>query len=163
MAETQRRLYDLGVFARVDAAVQNPDGDEDRKYVLYQAEEAHRYSITGGVGAEIARIGGSTAQADLTDPSGATGFSPRVSLDISRINAFGIGDTITLRSRLSTLQKRAALDYLVPRLFGSHLRRFARCPYLRRKTRGGRGADYAPSHQANHSVLPLRVSQRDRQ
>jgi outer membrane protein insertion porin family len=119
MAETQRRLYDLGVFARVDAAVQNPDGDEDRKYVLYQAEEAHRYSITGGVGAEIARIGGSTAQADLTDPSGATGFSPRVSLDISRINAFGIGDTITLRSRLSTLQKRAALDYLVPRLFGS--------------------------------------------
>jgi outer membrane protein insertion porin family len=119
MTDTQRRLYDLGVFARVDAAVQNPDGDEDRKYVLYQVEEAHRYSITGGVGAEIARIGGSTAQADLTDPEGATGFSPRVSLDISRINAFGIGDTITLRSRLSTLQKRAALDYLLPRLFGN--------------------------------------------
>jgi outer membrane protein insertion porin family len=119
MTETQRGLYDLGVFARVDAAVQNPDGDEDRKYVLYQVEEAHRYSITGGVGAEIARIGGSTAQADLTDPEGATGFSPRVSLDISRINAFGIGDTITLRSRLSTLQKRAALDYLIPRLFGN--------------------------------------------
>jgi outer membrane protein assembly complex protein YaeT len=119
IAETQRRLYDLGVFARVDAAVQNPDGDEDRKYVLYQAEEAHRYSITGGVGAELARVGGSTAQADLTDPSGATGVSPRVSLDISRINAFGAGETITLRTRLSTLQKRAALDYLIPRLFGS--------------------------------------------
>ena len=119
MAETQRRLYDLGVFARVDAAVQNPEGDEDRKYVLYQAEEAHRYSITGGVGAELARIGGSTAQADLTDPEGATGFSPRVSLDVSRINAFGVGDTVTLRSRLSTLQKRGALDYLIPRLFGS--------------------------------------------
>ena len=119
MAETQRRLYDLGVFARVDAAVQNPDGDEDSKHVLYEAEEAHRYSITGGVGAELARVGGSTAQADLTDPEGATGFSPRVSLDISRINAFGIGDTITLRSRLSTLQKRAAIDYLVPRFLGS--------------------------------------------
>ena len=119
MAETQRRLYDLGVFARVDAAVQNPDGNEDSKYVLYQAEEAHRYSITGGFGAELARIGGSTAQADLTDPTGATGFSPRVSLDISRINAFGAGDTVTLRTRLSTLQKRAALDYLIPRLFGN--------------------------------------------
>ena len=119
MSETQRRLYDLGVFARVDAAVQNPDGDEESKYVLYEAEEARRYSITGGLGAEIARIGGSTAQADLTDPSGATGFSPRVSLDVSRINAFGIGDTVTFRSRLSTLQKRAALDYQIPRLFGS--------------------------------------------
>jgi outer membrane protein insertion porin family len=119
VAETQRRLYDLGVFARVDAAVQNPDGEEDHKYVLYEAEEAHRYSITGGVGAELARIGGSTAQADLTSPEGATGFSPRVSLDISRINAFGIGDTVTFRSRLSTLQKRAAIDYLAPRLFGS--------------------------------------------
>ena len=119
VAETQRRLYDLGVFARVDAAVQNPDGDEDSKYVLYAAEEAHRYSVTGGVGAELARVGGSTAQADLTDPEGATGFSPRVSLDISRINAFGIGDTVTFRSRLSTLQKRAAIDYLAPRLFGS--------------------------------------------
>jgi outer membrane protein assembly complex protein YaeT len=119
LAETQRRLYDLGVFARVDEAVQNPDGDEDRKYVLYEAEEARRYSVTGGVGAELARVGGSTSQADLTSPEGATGFSPRVSLDVSRINAFGIGDTITLRTRLSTLQKRAALDYLAPRLFGS--------------------------------------------
>ncbi len=120
MAETQRRLYDLGVFARVDAAVQNPDGEEDSKYVLYQAEEANRYSFTGGFGAELARIGGSTAQARVwTSPEGATGFSPRVSLDISRINAFGIGDTVTLRSRLSTLQKRAAIDYLAPRLFGN--------------------------------------------
>jgi outer membrane protein insertion porin family len=119
MADDQRRLYDLGVFARVDAAVQNPDGEEDRKYVLFQAEEANRYSLTGGFGAELARIGGSTAQADLTSPSGATGFSPRVSLDVSRINAFGIGDTVTFRGRLSTLQKRAAVDYLAPRLFGS--------------------------------------------
>jgi outer membrane protein assembly complex protein YaeT len=119
IADTQRRLYDLGVFARVDAAVQNPEGEEDRKHVLFQAEEAHRYSITGGFGAELARIGGSTAQADLTSPEGATGFSPRLSLDVSRINAFGIGDTVTFRSRLSTLQKRGAVDYLAPRLFGN--------------------------------------------
>lgn len=119
MADTQRRLYDLGVFARVDAAIQNPEGVEDSKFALFEVEEAHKYSITGGFGAELARIGGSTAQADLTDPEGATGFSPRVSLDVSRINAFGIGDTITFRSRLSTLQKRGAIDYLAPRLFGN--------------------------------------------
>jgi outer membrane protein insertion porin family len=28
MLETQRRLYDLGIFNQVDIAVQNPDGDE---------------------------------------------------------------------------------------------------------------------------------------
>src|SRR2546426_8418396 len=27
---TQRNLYDLGIFNRVDLAVQNPDGDESR-------------------------------------------------------------------------------------------------------------------------------------
>ena len=37
---TQRRLYDLGVFARVDAAIQDPDGDTDSKYVLYHLDEA---------------------------------------------------------------------------------------------------------------------------
>ena len=26
MLDTQRRLYDLGIFARVDVAMQNPDG-----------------------------------------------------------------------------------------------------------------------------------------
>ena len=44
MTETQRRLYDLGVFARVDAAIQNPEGETDRKYVLYNMDEARRYS-----------------------------------------------------------------------------------------------------------------------
>ena len=37
---SQRRLYDLGIFSRVDAAIQNPDGDEPTKYVLYSIEEA---------------------------------------------------------------------------------------------------------------------------
>ena len=43
LTETQRRLYDLGVFAKVDVAVENADGETDRKYVLYNMEEAARY------------------------------------------------------------------------------------------------------------------------
>ena len=58
ITDTQRRLYDLGVFAKVDAAIENPDGETDRKYVLYNMEEAARYSLAAGVGAELARIGG---------------------------------------------------------------------------------------------------------
>ena len=77
ITDTQRRLYDLGVFAKVDAAIENPDGETDRKYVLYNMEEAARYSLALGVGAELARIGG--CQTCLDAPAGQTGFSPRVS------------------------------------------------------------------------------------
>jgi len=118
MTETQRKLYDLGIFAQVDMAIQNPDGEEDRRNILYDLEEARRYSITTGVGLEFARIGGSNAIADLSDPGGAPGVSPRVSVDITRLNLFGAGQSLTLSGRLSTLQRKAVLTYFVPRIFG---------------------------------------------
>jgi outer membrane protein assembly factor BamA len=55
--EIQKRSYDLGIFARVDTAIQNPDGDTDRKYILYNFEEASRYSVGFGFGAQVARFG----------------------------------------------------------------------------------------------------------
>ena len=55
----QRRLYNLGVFDKVDMAIQNPQGDTEHKYVVYHLTEGHRYYTAIGVGAEIARIGGS--------------------------------------------------------------------------------------------------------
>ena len=114
MAETQRRLYDLGVFARVNMAIQNPEGETANKYVLYQMEEAKKYSITSGLGAELARIGG--ARGSLEDPGGRAGFAPRVSLDVSRRNLLGRGHVASFRSRLSTLQRRALVNYSAPRL-----------------------------------------------
>ena len=114
MAETQKRLYDLGVFARVNMAVQNPEGDTQRKYLLYQVEEARKYSIATGFGAELARIGGS--QTSFDSPAGKAGFSPRVSFDASRLNLQGLGHTLSFRSRLSTLQRRALLTYTAPRI-----------------------------------------------
>ena len=118
MAETQRRLYDLGVFAQVNMAIQNQDGETERKYVMYDMEEARRYSLTAGFGAQIANIGGSNAANNLSDPAGRAGFSPRVSLDLTRINFMGIGHTISLRTRYSSLNRRALIDYLAPRVFG---------------------------------------------
>ena len=117
MAETQKRLYDLGVFAAVDMAVQNPDGTEHDKYVLFDMEEGSRYSVSGGIGATLARIGGSNAQSDLTNPGGVAGVSPRVSLDVSRINFLGLGHTVSVRTRYSRFEKRGLFDYLAPRIF----------------------------------------------
>ena len=70
MTETQRRLYDLGVFAKVDTAIQNPDGETGRKYVQYDMEEASKYSVAMGFGAEIARIGGCQTCLDFAGRGG---------------------------------------------------------------------------------------------
>jgi outer membrane protein insertion porin family len=113
MTEIQRRLYSLGVFARVDTAIQNPEGETDRKLVLYNLEEASRYSMAVGFGAELGRFGG--CQACFEAPAGATGFSPRVSFDIARTNLWGMTHSISLRTRASTLDQRALLSYAWPR------------------------------------------------
>jgi len=114
---SQRRLYDLGIFARVDTALQNPDGEEPTKYVLYSIEEAGRYSMNIGVGAEIGRIGGGTTSLD--SPAGVTGFSPRLTLGVSRLNFFGLGHTLGLQTLVSTLEQRALVTYLAPQFEGN--------------------------------------------
>jgi outer membrane protein insertion porin family len=116
IGESQQKLYDLGIFAKVQTATQNPDGEEDAKYVLFHVEEARKYSFNYGFGAEIARIGGGTTS--LSTPTGAAGFAPRVSLGLSRINFLGLGHTIGLQTQISTQQKRALLNYLAPQFKG---------------------------------------------
>lgn len=115
VSEAQRRLYNLGLFSRIDAGVQNPDGDASRKYVFYDLEEAKRYNINLGFGAEIARFGATTT--NLSSPAGSAGFSPRLTFDITRLNFRGTDHTISLRTRLSNLQQRAALSFSNPNLF----------------------------------------------
>jgi outer membrane protein assembly complex protein YaeT len=117
MAETEKRLDDLGIFAQVGMAVQNPDGEEDRKYVLYNVEEAHKYSLTVAPGAVFARIGGSNAVTDLSSPGGGTGFSPRISVNLTRLNVLGRAQSISFQGVISTFEKRALINYYVPKIF----------------------------------------------
>jgi outer membrane protein assembly complex protein YaeT len=114
---SQLRLYDLGIFAKVNTAIQNPDGDEPNKYVLYSLEEAGRYLTNIGFGAEIGRIGGGITSLD--SPAGTTGFSPRISLGISRLNFLGLGHTVSLQTRISTLEQRVLANYLAPQFEGN--------------------------------------------
>ena len=113
--DAQQRLYNLGVFARVDTAIQNPDGAEDHKYLLYSFEEANRYRLDLGFGAQVANFG-TPSTTSLASPGGTTGFSPQVSLDLQRLDFLGLGHTIALRAGYSNLEKRASLSYLQPRL-----------------------------------------------
>jgi outer membrane protein insertion porin family len=116
IAESQQKLYDLGIFSKVQTAIQNPDGDEDNKYVLLDVDEANRYSFNAGIGAQLGRIGGGVTTFD--EPAGSTGFSPRISLGISRLNLFGMARTLSLQTRFSTIEQRALLSYTAPQIFG---------------------------------------------
>lgn len=113
MGRTQRRLYNLGVFDKVDMAIQNPQGDTEQKYVLYNITEGARYYTAVGLGAQVARIGG--ASSSLDNPGGTTGFAPNADFEFSRLNLRGHGHSLNFKSRYSTIQRRVSLNYLVPR------------------------------------------------
>lgn len=117
IVEAQRRLYDLGIFAKVDIALQNPEGRERDKNVLYRLEEASRYSYTIGFGAQLARIGGGFGTFEA--PAGAPGFSPRVNFGVSRVNFLGLGHTINFRTQFSNFQKRVVANYYAPQFTGN--------------------------------------------
>jgi outer membrane protein assembly factor BamA len=116
MGRTQRRLYNLGVFDRVDMAIQNPQGDTEHKYVLFHLTEGHRYYTAIGFGAQVGRIGGDPQ--NIENAGGTTGFTPNFDFDFSRLNVRGLGHSINWKSRYSTLQRRASLSYLAPRYRG---------------------------------------------
>lgn len=116
--DIQKTFYDLGIFARVDTAIENPEGATAHKYLLYDFEEAARYTFSIGVGAQVARFG-TPSTTSLAAPGGSTGFSPLFSLNVSRLNFLGLGHTISLRGDYSTIEKRASLSYLQPRFFGA--------------------------------------------
>jgi outer membrane protein assembly complex protein YaeT len=116
IAQSQQKLYDLGIFSKAQTALQNPDGKEEQKYVLFHLDEARKYSFNFGVGAELARIGGGINSLDY--PAGTTGFSPRVSVGVSRINFLGLGHIVSLQTQVSTLRRRALASYSAPQFEG---------------------------------------------
>ena len=111
----QKTFYDLGIFSEVDTAIENQDGASDHKYVLYNFEEANRYTLAVGVGAQLGQFG-TPSTATLAASAGTTGFSPDLSLQLSRLNFLGLGHTITATGLYSSIEKRASLTYLQPRI-----------------------------------------------
>ena len=114
MGNMQRHLYNLGVFDKVDTAIQNPTGDDQEKYVDLHCVEGHLYTMAVGVGAEIAKIGGSATS--ISNPTGVTGFAPRFDLQLSRLNLWGLGQSVVFNGRYSTLDRRAAIGYVIPKV-----------------------------------------------
>jgi outer membrane protein insertion porin family len=114
VVETQRRLYDLGIFSRVSIAPQNPAGSDPDKNITVLVEEARRYTIGYGGGFEAQRLGG----AGSGPVGGQFNVSPRAIFQFSKLNFTGRADTLSFRARASTLQGRGLLTYTSSNYFG---------------------------------------------
>jgi len=112
VVETQRKLYNLGIFSRVTIAPQNPEGTNTQKTVVVMVDEARRYTLAYGLGFEVQRLG-----------SGATGTglsaAPRAILEITKANFTGRADALSFKVRASTIQGRALIAYTAPNYFAS--------------------------------------------
>jgi outer membrane protein insertion porin family len=117
VVESQRRLYNLGIFNRVTIEPQNLAGSDPDKDIAVLVEEAKRYTVAYGGGFEVQRL------ASTTNPTGGeVRAAPRGILELTKNNLTGRGDSLSLRLRGSTLQWRALLGYSAPNTFGdSHL------------------------------------------
>ena len=113
VAETQRNLYNLGIFNRVSVAAQNPGGDDPDKTMLILVDEAKRYTIAYGLGLEAQRIGSGGTSA----VAGTFRVSPRATFEISKNNLTGRADQLSFKMRASTLQGRALLAYTAQNYF----------------------------------------------
>jgi outer membrane protein insertion porin family len=123
LLETQRNLYNLALFNEVNAAVQNPAGDAEQKNVVLQIQEAKRWDVTYGAGFEVqtgipscgmycSKVGTTAAQ------QGKAGASPRVSVDLSRINLRGTDNSITIHGEYGLLEEIANVSFNNPHLLG---------------------------------------------
>ncbi len=107
VVETQRRLYNLGIFSRVALAPQNPDGSGTTKTIDLLVDEARRYTIGYGLGFEAQRLG-TASSGPVAEP---LYFSPRLTSEFTKLNLTGRADSLSFKARASLLQGRALLTY----------------------------------------------------
>jgi outer membrane protein insertion porin family len=114
VVESQRRLYNLGIFNRVTIEPQNPNGSDRDKDVVVLVEEAKRYTLAYGGGFEVQRL------ASTSNPTGSeVQAAVRGILEISKLNLTGRGDSLSLKLRGSTIEDRALLGYSDPNTFAN--------------------------------------------
>jgi outer membrane protein insertion porin family len=114
VVESQRRLYNLGVFNRVTIEPHNSAGTNPEKDIAVLVEEAKRYTLAYGGGFEVQRL------ASTTSPTGSqVEAAPRGIIELSKLNLTGRGDSLSFKLRGSTLQGRALLGYSAPNTFAN--------------------------------------------
>jgi outer membrane protein insertion porin family len=131
-AET--RLYDLNIFDWTSVGPRKPITDQTEEDTLVKVHEAKRNEITYGFGFEVSHRGGNVPNGTVALPGGgatiglgnnqiapsqATYASPLGSIEFTRRNMRGLGETASGSILLSRLDQRAIISYLQPHFLGS--------------------------------------------
>jgi outer membrane protein insertion porin family len=128
MLKAESELYQLGIFDWANVDSRRPITDQSDEDVIVQVHEAKRNSLTYGFGLEIARRGGNVPSGTIALPglppvsTGNTNFtsnedtfvSPRGSVEYTRNNMRGLGESWSISALVSRLDQRAVTSYTDP-------------------------------------------------
>jgi len=133
LLEAQSELYSLGIFDWSSVGPKKEITDQTEEQALIKVHEAKRNSITYGFGLEVARRGGNVPSGTVAIPglptiglgknqivpSEATFVSPRGSIEYTRRNLRGEGETGQISVAASQLDQLAVASYTVPRFLNT--------------------------------------------
>ena len=106
--ESQRNLYRLGIFQRVEVQPEQTGTSLGDRDVVISVEEGKNLTLTGSVGIRAA------GQNTTSDDDGGFQFSPRVAAAAAHRNLFGTGRYLGLEGVWSQEEKELFLTYREP-------------------------------------------------
>src|SRR5581483_9189067 len=128
MLKAESELYQLGIFDWTNVNSRRPISNQSDEDVLVQVHEAKRNTINYGFGLQIARRGGNVPSGTIAVPglppvtTGNATFtsqeqtfvSPRGSIQYTRNNVRGLGESLSVSALMSRLDQRILATYTDP-------------------------------------------------
>jgi outer membrane protein insertion porin family len=134
LLQAESRLYDLTLFDWASVGPERPITDQTSETALVKVHEAKRNEITYSFGFEVSHRGGNIPGGTVAVPGGGgtiglngyqiapsedTFASPLGSIQFSRRNIRGLGETASASLLLSRLDQKALTTYAQPHFFGT--------------------------------------------
>jgi outer membrane protein assembly factor BamA len=132
LLEGESKLYDLGIFDWSSVGPRRPIQDQTEEEALVKVHESKRNTITYGFGFEVSKRGGNLPTGTVAVPglpavgintssfvSSEKAFaSPRGTIEFTRRNIRGVGETGAVSLLLARLDQRALATYADPHFRG---------------------------------------------
>ena len=133
LLEAESKLYNMGVFDWASVGPRRPINNQTSEEAVVKVHEARRNNLTYGVGFEVSRRGGNVPTGTVAVPglptvglgnakiqtSEQTFVSPRGSIQYTRQNIRGLGETGSISLLVARLDQKAIATYADPQFRGS--------------------------------------------
>ena len=133
LLEAESKLYNMGVFDWASVGPRRPIKDQTNEEAVVKVHEARRNNLTYGVGLEVSRRGGNVPTGTVAVPglptvglgnakiqtSEQTFVSPRGSIQYTRQNIRGLGETGSISLVVARLDQKTIATYADPQFRGS--------------------------------------------